>query len=55
MISYTLPDDLAIVKIMADVMPEGTVVVFYPPTTEAQTPIPPRDYAANPEPWESVA
>ena len=55
MIAYKLPDDLALVKIMAEVMPEGTEVVFYPPPTDAVAPMPPVDYASNPEPWEVAA
>jgi hypothetical protein len=55
MICYTLPADSAIIKIMVDVMPEGTKVYFEPPPTCAIAPMPPVDYAMNIEPWEVAA
>ena len=55
MIAYKLPEDAAIIKIMCDVMPDGTVVTFQPPPVDAVAPSPPVDYAMNAEPWEQVA
>lgn len=55
MISYVLPADAATVKLMCDLMPDGTIVTFDIPLTDAVAPQPPVDYAANPEPWEEAA
>lgn len=52
MIAYTLPEDAAIVKIMCDVMPAGTIVTFAPPPVDCIAPQPPRDYAEAHEEWE---
>lgn len=44
-----------IVKLMTDLLPDGTIVTFSLPDPPAMAIKPPVDYAMNAEPWESVA
>lgn len=57
MITYTLNSERErkLARAMIDLMPNGTVVTFYIPPTEAIAKAPPVDYAQEAEPWEIAA
>ena len=57
MITYTLNSERErrLARAMIDLMPNGTVVTFYIPPTEAIAKAPPVDYAQESEPWEIAA
>ena len=57
MITYTLNSERErrLARAMIDLMPDGTVVTFYIPPTEAIAKAPPADYSMEPEPWEVAA